>query len=194
MDLGLQKPWEERRELCDCLALVEACVRGDRSAWSGFVDLYEARVNRSVGCFRLPSEVAGDIQQDFWLHLFGSNGLRKYKVFEGATFDAWLSVVVRRFCLNWLRKKGIHSERFELQPMDVLDEGHSGPVRDLLVLLEIYSYFELLEPLERRVLSLRLEGFSHAEIAERCGISPENSATILCRCRPVLRKNRRDGL
>lgn len=86
--------------------------------------------------------------------------------------------------ISFFRREGRHDRRFaELdEAAGVADAGAVDP--RVAMLLEC---IDELDPLNKALMLLHLDGYSHAEIADTVGITATNAATKLSRMRERLR-------
>ena len=89
----------------------------------------------------------------------------------------WLFSIARHRWANWLRKQSRELPTMSIH--ELCDTAALGPApepRDLLDFLE--RHLESEPELTRKVVRMRLEGYSHHEIGGACGIA-ENSARVI---------------
>jgi RNA polymerase sigma factor (sigma-70 family) len=174
--------------------LIQSCIAGNRASWARLYELYDGRLELWARRFRLPADDAEDMRQDCWVYLFAREAqvLARYTPKDGATFDGWLYVVHARFCVPWLQRRIHQRDLLHGDPLEALDRQGPLSFRDPIHRIELIRYLRVLSPLEQRIVTLYCHGYGHDEIGARCGISPENSAVILSRCRSRLRRLR-DG-
>lgn len=123
---------------------------------------------------------AHDVVQDVFVAL-----PRALPGFRGeGSFAGWLHKVTARRALMVLRKGRLRRE-VRLSPLDVSVRDLGADVIDRLWLDEAIRG---LRGDLRAVLVLRMEGYSHAEVAEFLGISKQTSMGRLCRAKAQLRE------
>ena len=89
----------------------------------------------------------------------------------------WLFSIARHRWASWLRKQSREVPTMSIHELCDTDALGTGPEpKDLLALLE--QFLETEPELTRKVVRLRLEGYSHHEIGAACGIA-ENSARVI---------------
>jgi RNA polymerase sigma-70 factor, ECF subfamily len=79
------------------------------------------------------------------------------------------------------------------EEIPVLDADHGAAIDRQRVLDQLYALIHRLEPIERQVILLYLEGFDGASIGEVTGISAVNAATRVHRIKKVLAAHFRKG-
>jgi RNA polymerase sigma-70 factor (ECF subfamily) len=114
-----------------------------------------------------------DLLQEMQLQLW-----RSYPNFDGrAQPGTWVYRVALNTALSHRRKP-----RREHQPLDhATDRGDAGAPGDPLAVLE--SFLATLDPIQRGVLLLDLEGLEREQIAEVLGMSPNAVAVRMTRLR-----------
>ncbi len=95
--------------------LVRLVLSGDEDAFTSLVNKYQKQVHaiawRIVGDYHIAEEIAQDAFLNAYLQL---NDLKEPQRFAG-----WLTVITRRQCYAWLRKKRVSTESYEyLQETD----------------------------------------------------------------------------
>ena len=146
--------------------LLKACIKGEKKSWDELIRHYSGVIYRVIKTFRLNRQEEADIYQQIFLELYKDNH-RKLKSFQGkCSFSTWLSVVTRRYCLNYLRDK---NQRFRLitdiDPEQVnIKEEHFNKVETDLLLEKL---IEKLSAKDRLILKLYyLKGLSCKEISD----------------------------
>lgn len=88
-------------------SLLTATGQHEKEAWSAFLEMYSERILKVARS--LPGD--DDAAMDRYLFVLeelrgeGFRRLRAYALDRGAKFSTWLSIVVRRLCLDHHRKK-----------------------------------------------------------------------------------------
>ncbi|MBV9027040.1 MAG: sigma-70 family RNA polymerase sigma factor [Candidatus Eremiobacteraeota bacterium] len=100
------------------------------------------------------------------------------------TFSSWMYRIALNVAISRFRREGRHDWRFsELdEAADVADGRPEDP--RVTMLLECV---DRLDPLDKALMLLQLDGYSHEEIADTVGITATNTATKLSRIRARLR-------
>ena len=176
--------------------LIQRALTGDDDAFSTLVKKYQKQVHalawRIIGDFH----IAEEITQDSFLKAY--NGLRTLK--EPQRFAGWLSVITRRRCLAWLRKKRVWTESYEH-----LEESDSEQIEETVYSAYVVEEKERtaaetqrevvkkllakLQESERTVMTLHYFGeMTCAEIGEFLGVSANTIKSRLHRAQQRLRK------
>lgn len=120
---------------------------------------------------------------DGFLKIFGNLDKYDFKL----SFDAWFRTVMVRSCIDYYRKNSPKvalvdiEEQFNLESNDHLIEKLSAE--------EILELVQKLPPSYRIAFSLYVvEGYSHAEIAEKLGINEGTSRSNLAKARMKLQE------
>lgn len=160
--------------------LVLAFQAGDPAVFDELYRRHAPRV-RSV-CLRMlrnPRDAEEAVQECFlraYLALPRFNG--RYRV------GPWLARIAANVCVDQLRSKGRAPVRVALGPEHEPLARQDGPER-LLVGDEprLEQTLRSLAPLHAAALRLRAQGYSHREIAERLGATPQQAKALLHRAR-----------
>ncbi|UCC67195.1 MAG: sigma-70 family RNA polymerase sigma factor [Armatimonadota bacterium] len=166
--------------------LVLATLAGDREAFGELVarhrDSVFALANRRLRDFH----AAGDATQEAFLKAYRSLADLR----DPARFDAWVRRIAERVVLSEARRPqreiptdGLKPYDERLTDADFLEQVELNKrVREGLAALS--------GPTRRAVLLYHISGYSHAEVADRLGLTPSAVKTRLSRARRRLRKKR----
>lgn len=149
--------------------------------------LYQTLSPKMFGiCLRYASgrAEAEDYLHDGFIHLFRKIG--DYRS-EGS-FEGWARRIFVTIALGNIRKKRRQITILEEQNSEQIP-GELPTVLSTMQSEEIVGYIAKLPPTYRTVLNLySIEGYSHQEIADELGITPENSRIQLLRAKAKLAK------
>ena len=149
-------------------------------------NVYGAALERLAGSYEADRDKRLDLLQDIHLAIW-----RSFEVFAGhCSLRTW----VYRIAHNVAATHVIRHRRASARPLVSLDEvddlpagGDSEGVFDHQQSLgRLREFIQQLNPLERQVILLYLEGTDAAGIAEITGISPGNVATKIHRIKKIL--------
>jgi len=159
--------------------LIGGCLRGDKSAWDGFVQQYSNLVYHTIRKTfalhhaKLDDYVIEDLFQEFFVAILRDDfkKLRQFKGEHGCTLASWLRLVAASLTIDFLRKQ-------EASTVTV-DETLLASASDLDNCLiteqeerELSLSVESLSPRERLLIELRYrKGLSFEEIAAMLRIS-----------------------
>ena len=111
---------------------------------------------------------------------------RSFKEYDGSSrFSTWMYRVALNVAISFYRRERVRARRVFSDPMvDVADEreNQSDDVRLL------YQCIERLDPLNKALMLLYLDGHSYAEIGEVLGISETNVGTKVARLKTAFRQ------
>lgn len=183
-EVTVQPPTE-----ADLHEIVRRCVAGDEAAWEALDGHCRRVLPAAVRSFALPADWIGEMVPDFLCSLFADRcrALQTYQPRPGARFDSWLKVCFRHFALRWIRRRPIPHADPSADPLEVIEANAAPPCGDPHLLLGFERVVERLGERDRRLLSLRLCGFLHSEIAERLGMREGAVAVAMQRLRERLR-------
>ena len=189
---------EENRAAWTSLVLLERYRAGDDSAAEALFARYFERLTllaRSRLSARLarrtdPEDIVQSVYRSFFV------GVREGRYALGRGGDLWrlLAAITRNKVFRQVRHHRADLRSIDLEcSLDRLDEGGlSGPDRDptpedaLALADELERVFAQLDPFERRVLELRLQGLLLATIAEETGRAERSVRRALSRIRELL--------
>ncbi|HEX7678963.1 MAG TPA: RNA polymerase sigma factor [Thermoanaerobaculia bacterium] len=149
-------------------------------------NVYGAALERLAGSYEADRDKRLDLLQDIHLAIW-----RSFEVFAGhCSMRTW----VYRVAHNVAATHVVRHRRASLRPLVSLDDvddlpagGDSEGVFDHQQSLgRLREFIQQLNPLERQVILLYLEGTDAAGIAEVTGISPGNVATKIHRIKKIL--------
>ena len=163
--------------------LVKLCKQGDAKAQYKLYKLYsKAMYNIAI---RMTSDqgTAEDVIQDSFIKAFSEmNKLQNEKAFGG-----WLKRIVINRCIDVTRKKRIvftDMEIISVKNLEIADEPEDTTDPEL-----VHRLIKQLPDGARQILVLRaLEGYKHAEIANRLRISESTAKTQYFRAKQLLAK------
>ncbi len=179
--LILDMPFVEDREL------IEACKRGDSSAFRQIYETYKDKVH-SLGYYMTgDKEIAKDITQQVFLKVFTSILTFQYK----ASFSSWLFRLAVNVCRDYQRSK----RRMRLFSTGVpisLATCDSGPSLEETLFKErvskiVQNVVMKMSPKLRTVIILKyIEDLSYSQIAELLGCSIGTVSSRLNRSHKIL--------
>lgn len=165
--------------------LVEACIRGDRSAQLSLYNRYsKAMYNTCLRMLRSEAD-AEDALQTAFVEVFGKLDSFRFE----STLGAWIKRIVVNTCINHLKKRRLVTIDWDEQipepqvASEEYDDDHNLEVERIRkAILELPDGY-------RTVFSLYLlEGYDHAEIGQILNISETTSKSQYSRARQKLRQ------
>lgn len=124
-----------------------------------------------------------DLAQEISVQLW-----RSFESFDGrCKFSTWMYRVALNVAISFYRRESTRT-RFVLSDSEqVLDaaDGRATPSAEMEML---YEYIGGLEPLNKALILLYLDGHSYAEIADVLGIGESNVATKISRLKQMMRE------
>lgn len=163
------------------------------SARSRQDELYEeataahgAALERVARSYELDADKRRDLLQEIHLGLWRS--------FEGFQGQCSVRTWIYRVAQNVAASHVIRHRRQRLRPHISLDEitempsslDHEAAADRQRSVEQLYALIRMLNPIERQVIVLYLEGFDAASIGEVTGLSPANVATRIHRIKKIL--------
>jgi len=149
--------------------LIAQCLDGDRHAQKALYMNYKDRLFAVCLRYAADRDEAHDILQDGYVKIY--RDLKSYRPI--ASLYSWMRTVMVRTALECIRRK----------------KSRIGRDLDASTYQEILSLIRTLPEELKTVFNLyAIDGYSHKEIAEMCGISEGNSKVRLNRARKKLKE------
>ena len=156
---------------------------------------YAAALERLARSYEADSEKRRDLLQEIHLALW-----RSFAGFEGqCSLRTWIYRVAHNVAASHvIRHRRQRASAFvtieeAAEEIPALDVDHGAVIDRQRALDQLDSLIHRLEPIERQVILLYLEGFDGASIGEITGISASNAATRVHRIKKVLAVRFRKG-
>jgi RNA polymerase sigma-70 factor, ECF subfamily len=163
------------------IELIERTRKGDQRA---FKHLYDGNVD---ALYRFMSQFTCDTAQvEDWVQRAFIKAYRNIEKFQHESrFATWLFAIA----LNEMRSDSRKPSRVITIKEEISETGGNiGEVHDFLWNETMRVWLQELEELKRTVFLLyEIEGYSHAEIASMLNIAENNSRTLLCRAKQILK-------
>ena len=175
--------------------LVALAQAGDDQAFTMLVALCETMLRAQVARFRFPKSEADDMAQEGLLGLLAA--VRSFDQTKNVSFSTYASACVRNRLLSICRRRITHIPEIPLEDLSAVVEDtwcHSNGDPAAVVaereaaeqmLTRIKS---VLSPKEYTVLTLYLDGFSYAAIAQKLQMTPKAVDNALQRVRAKFRR------
>lgn len=165
------------------LKLVKLCKKGDAKAQYKLYKLYSKSMYNLAVRMTGDHNKAEDVLQDAFIKVFSElNKLRNEKAFGG-----WLRRIVVNRCIDISRK-----ERMFFTDMETLNDREHEIAEEVDEKVDPETIHKLIKKLPdgaREILVLRaLEGYRHAEISEKLGITESTAKTQFFRAKQLLAK------
>jgi RNA polymerase sigma factor (sigma-70 family) len=157
-----------------------ALVRVGVDSWESFIEQHKSLVQIIVKSYFGDPSTQDDVQQEIWTKLYQQ--LHSYKVQPGCSFSTWLSKVVRRTCIDFLRKRKTIRER-SIELTGRVEPVWGGGLSPRLA--EFIDHLRtVLDPEAAVIAELKfVQRYQQTEIAEILGCSP---ATVSRRLQEIL--------
>lgn len=167
----------------DNAKLVKLCKKGDAKAQYKLYKLYVKGMYNVAMRMTNSKAVSEDVLQDAFVKAFSEiNKLKDERAFGG-----WLKRIVVNRCIDVSRKDKlsfVDMESIQHQHLDIAEE-IDGEIDPELV----HELIKKLPDGAREILVMRaLEGYRHAEIGEKLGISESTAKTQFFRAKQLLAK------
>lgn len=156
---------------------------------SGFSRLFEAHrgiVIKVAATYAREAADRADLAQDIATQLW-----RAFPGFDASRpFATWMYRIALNVAISYARSRSVaerHRVAFDAPFHSEVEDPHRGADADADACLRaLEAAIAALDPLNRALVLLHLEGHGHADIADILGISESNSSTRLSRIRQQL--------
>ena len=144
---------------------------------------FGAAIDRLARSYEADAEKRRDLLQDIHLAIWRSLDTFDRK----CSLRTWIYRVAHNVAASHVLKH----RRARQRPLVSLDEiadvpGADDPIDRQMTLNKLYSLIQHLQPFDREVMLLYLEGLDAASIADIMGITPANTATKIHRIKKLL--------
>lgn len=164
--------------------IIRGCKQGKEESYRLLVDTYASTL---MGiCMRYLSDRprAQDALQETYILVFRS--IHRFE--ETGTLKAWLSKIAVNCCLKELRKN--KSLRFAPEDLSLEQIPEMPGIYEQLEAEDLLRLLDMLPAHYRIIFNLHvIEGYSHKEISDMCGIQESLSRTKLTRARKILQEH-----
>lgn len=152
----------------DDKTLVELLKKNDHDAYSELFDKYFRRLYVFAVNVVFREDVATDIVQDVFIHIYEKTGLSDYS----GSLKAYLFTSVRNRCFNYLRDRKVEDRRMGLYLEACFCSDNIDMIEEEEILQRIWCFMNELPATCRDICSMRWkEGMNIEEIASRLQIS-----------------------
>lgn len=166
----------------DIEALIDECIKGDRSAQK---ELYKAYYNFSMNvCMRYSKSVeeAKEIMNDGFMKVF--QNIMKFD--KSRPFTPWLRRILVNSAINHLNKNKKFQNQIELAESTMIQSEEN--VMDSISYDEMLELVRELPPAYQTVFNMRaIEGYKHEEIAQMLNISVGTSKSNYARAKQKMK-------
>jgi RNA polymerase sigma factor (sigma-70 family) len=171
-------------------ALVEACLRGETTAWELLVRRYSNLVYSVARRYGLDEEDAGDVFQNTWTALWERLG----EVRDRSRLGPWLITVAGRLAYQAIERRQRQASR-HLSDVDLAGRPDTDALPEDLAVAQdqavaLRAAMARLSPRCRELLELLFydpTAPTYAEIARRLGVSADTVGSLRGRCLRELR-------
>ena len=168
----------------DLATVIKGMKRKDKKAFQVMVTHYAPRLMTVAKFYAKNRQDAEDILQDAFISIFMK--INTFQLVEEKMFYAWAKRIVVNTALAKYRRMYFSHEKYLDLKLDRVEEAEVDRQHDSD---EILSFIYELPLKYREVIGLyALEGFSHAEIADRLKMKESSSRSIYSRAKSKLKK------
>ena len=172
-------------EKSEFIELARLCASGDRKAQERLYRLFYGRMLPVCLRYAKDSELAKDLLQDAFIKVFS-----KIKSYDGVgSLEGWIRRIVVNNAIDEFRKK--KNDFFLMESIENFSETEEEEDDDKEVKLKASQVIEALQeltPAYRAVFNMFVfEEMTHAEIAEKVGISVGTSKSNLSKAKRILK-------
>lgn len=174
--------------------IVSYIINGRTDLFSVIVDRYQSKVYSTAFHYTHDQEEARDLTQEIFIKLY--NNLQSYK--SKASFSTWLYRIAVNRCIDWTRKKKLHtvsaiydSSDEEIDIYEVMADSGGGP-EEALIKHENKDYIikvveDLPEIYKTVIILYYFQDFSPREISDITDIPKRTIETRLYRGKNLLK-------
>lgn len=174
--------------------IVSYIINGRTDLFSVIVDRYQSKVYSTAFHYTHDQEEARDLTQEIFIKLY--NNLQSYK--SKASFSTWLYRIAVNRCIDWTRKKKLHtvsaiydSSDEEIDIYEVMADSGGGP-EEALIKQENKDYIikvveDLPEIYKTVIILYYFQDFSPREISDITDIPKRTIETRLYRGKNLLK-------
>lgn len=174
--------------------IVSYIIKGRTDLFSVIVDRYQSKVYSTAFHYTHDQEDARDLTQEIFIKLY--NNLQSYK--SKASFSTWLYRIAVNRCIDWTRKKKLHtvsaiydSSDEEIDIYEVMADSGGGP-EEALIKQENKDYIikvveDLPEIYKTVIILYYFQDFSPREISDITDIPKRTIETRLYRGKNLLK-------
>jgi RNA polymerase sigma-70 factor (ECF subfamily) len=174
--------------------IVAYIIKGRTELFSAIVDRYQSKVYSPAFHYTHDQEEARDLTQEIFIKLY--NNLQSYK--SKASFSTWLYRIAVNRCIDWTRKKKLHtvsaiydSSDEEIDIYEVMEDSGGGP-EEALIKQENKDYIvkvveDLPEIYKTVIILYYFQDFSPREISDITDIPKRTIETRLYRGKNLLK-------
>lgn len=159
-------------------------------AWDQVALRYLPAFTRYLARRTRDSDRAADLALEVLGQLFSR--IDTYDPARGA-FETWAWAACRNRCKDWQKREERRASRGEEVEADRVAPPNGDPESEALRRLWTEAVLRQLPPGQARVMQLRVEGYSHAEISATLGITEAASRKALQRARETVSANASSG-
>lgn len=142
-------------------------------------DSYKGVIARVCSVYSSPSSPFADLYQEVMVNLW--TGLESFR--GEARVSTWIYRIAINTCITWHRRNSRNPLRDSAAfDIDIPDTRHEADARTR----ELYELIDMLNPVEKALITLWLDDTPYEEIAAVMGLSKANVATRLHRVRTKL--------
>ncbi|NNF33387.1 MAG: sigma-70 family RNA polymerase sigma factor [Saprospiraceae bacterium] len=148
------------------------------------LDQYKNMILKVAGMYCREEEERKDLVQEIILHLW--RAFPKYN--DEYAVSTWLYRIALNVSISYVRKTATRNKAIlEYKSNPGLIHIEDQDLKQRLTLL--YDAIEFLQPFDKALIGLHLEGCKHKEIADVLGITQSNVSTRLSRIKDQLKSN-----
>lgn len=145
---------------------------------------YSSLISRICFAYARNREDLDDLRQDVFINIW--KGLSTYR--RDCTESTWIYRIALNTCISFVRKRSLRVKTISVDEMlaDVQESEEDDSLRERMA--ELHKAISILSPIERAIITMRLDEHSYEKIAEVIGISRNNVAIRLHRIKSKLSK------
>lgn len=165
--------------------IIREIKKGDRNSFKKLYDTYASFVYNVAFKILRNSSMAEEVVQDCFVNLW----VKRDTIDESKELSIFIFVMAKRICLNYLRRiKYTNKFLDQVKLLSINDVQDKMDLSDLQ--MSLVKHIALLPKQQRIAFELsRIDGYTHKQIAEKMGISPNTVKNHITQALAVLRKH-----
>ena len=162
--------------------IIESCLNGNRFAQKRLYELFAKAMFRLCRRYVENEQDAEEVLMNGFLKFY--KNLKNFTISDDNSLERWLRQIMINECLLFIRQRKVQFSSIEVVENQVIESEFTDLETD-----ELYNLILSLPVGYRTIFNLyAIEGFTHAEIAQKLNISEGTSKSQLSRGRELLQK------
>lgn len=145
---------------------------------------YGSAISRIAGSYEREPERSQELAQEIWTEIWLS--LAHFK--EQSSLKTWVYRIGYNVAISHCLRESKQTKFSSIEDIDVGSTEETSGVENRQILEKIQKILQELQPLDRQLFMLYLEGEKQTDISQICGLSETNVSTKISRIKSMLQK------